>query len=201
MIKNFVLYFAGLLTGIVLTLLIAVLFARNSEQGENSSIKEYPGITIFDQPADTLEFSRFEVFQVLREGMALANCKEKQIGIIDFTGPVVLLIDENKYYYDDEYAAMYSKDVEPWEQNITTLKDFDSKWKDMLPQGTPVPTPASGKKEDLYTKVGVYEGAGYQSKGVYRGCQECRMKINEAPVFCPVCRRALERLIRFYTEL
>lgn len=107
----------------------------------------------------------------------------------------------DEYYYDDEYAAMYSKDVEPWEQNITTLKDFDSKWKDMLPQGTPVPTPASDKKEDLYTKVGVYEGAGYQSKGVYRGCQECRMKINEAPVFCPVCRRALERLIRFYTEL
>lgn len=106
----------------------------------------------------------------------------------------------DEYYYDDEYAAMYSKDVEPWEQNITTLKNFDSKWKDMLPQGTPVPTPASGKKEDLYTKIGVYEGAGYQSKGVYRGCQECRMKINEAPVFCPVCRRALERLIRFYTE-
>lgn len=102
MIKNIVLYFAGLLTGIVLTLLIAILFAKNSEQGENSSIEEYPGITIFDQPADTLEFSRFEVFQVLREGMALANCKEKQIGIIDFTGPVVLLIDENKYYYDDE---------------------------------------------------------------------------------------------------
>ncbi len=28
---------------------------------------------------------------------------------------------------------------------------------------------------------------------------ECRMKINEAPAFCPVCQRALERLINFYT--
>jgi hypothetical protein len=26
------------------------------------------------------------------------------------------------------------------------------------------------------------------------------MKINEAPAFCPVCQRALERLILFYTE-
>lgn len=102
MIKNIVLYFAGLLTGIVLTLLIAALSTKNSVQNENTSIEEYPGITIFDQPADTIQFSRFEVFQVLREGMALANCKEKHMEIIDFIGPVVLLIDENKYYYDDE---------------------------------------------------------------------------------------------------
>jgi hypothetical protein len=48
--------------------------------------------------------------------------------------------------------------------------------------------------------VGVYEGAGYTSKGIYRPVTECRMKINEAPAFCPVCQRALERLILFYTE-
>jgi putative ribosome biogenesis GTPase RsgA len=46
----------------------------------------------------------------------------------------------------------------------------------------------------------VYEGAGYTSKGIYRPVTECRMKINEAPAFCPVCQRALERLILFYTE-
>lgn len=106
----------------------------------------------------------------------------------------------DEYYYDDQYETMYPSDTEPWEQNITTLKDFGAKWKDMLPEGTPVPTPPSGREADLYTKVGVYEGGGYQSKGVYRPCEECRMKINEAPGFCPVCRRALERLVRFYTE-
>ena len=37
-------------------------------------------------------------------------------------------------------------------------------------------------------------------KGIYRPVTECRMKINEAPAFCPVCQRALERLINFYTE-
>ena len=45
----------------------------------------------------------------------------------------------------------------------------------------------------------VYEGAGYTQKGLYRPTTECRMKINEAPAFCPVCQRALERLINFYT--
>lgn len=106
----------------------------------------------------------------------------------------------DEYYYDDQYETLYPSDTEPWEQNITTLKDFDSKWKDMLPEGTAIPTRPSGRDADLYTKVGVYEGGGYQSKGVFRPCEECRMKINEAPVFCPVCRRALERLVRFYTE-
>lgn len=104
----------------------------------------------------------------------------------------------DEYFYDDEYVELYPNDVEPWERNITTLVDFADKWQDMVPSGTAVPTPPDGK--DVYEKVGVYEGAGYQSKGVYRGCQECRMKVNSAPSFCPVCRRALTELIRFYTR-
>ncbi len=48
-------------------------------------------------------------------------------------------------------------------------------------------------------QVGVYEGGGYQSKGVYRPVQECRMKINECERFCPVCSRAIERMIDYYT--
>lgn len=102
----------------------------------------------------------------------------------------------DEYFYDDQYVEFYYPEIEPWEQNITTLKNFSSKWQDMLPPETTLPTP-------LYSgsgKIGVYEGAGYQSKGVYRAFENCRMKTNEAKDFCPVCRRALERLIRFYTE-
>lgn len=103
----------------------------------------------------------------------------------------------DEYYYDDMYVQYYYPDVEPWEQNITTLYDFESKWKDMLPEGCSVPTPAV---EENINQVGVYEGAGYQSKGVYRPMQDCRMKTNNAPGFCPVCQRAIERIIRFNTE-
>lgn len=106
----------------------------------------------------------------------------------------------DEYFYDDQYSNTYPSDTEPWEQNITTLKDFDSKWKDMLPKGTPVPTPPITDPNKIYTQIGVYEGGGYCSKGVYRPVMECRMKINDAPGFCPVCQRALEKLIRFYTE-
>lgn len=78
------------------------------------------------------------------------------------------------------------------------MVDFASKWQDMLPKGTHIPTIADGK--EIYTKVGVYEGAGYQSKGVFRPVQDCRMKTNQAPGFCPVCQRAITKLIEFLTH-
>jgi len=49
-------------------------------------------------------------------------------------------------------------------------------------------------------RVGVFEGGGYQSKGVYRPAQECRMKVNEVEDFCPVCSRAIRRITDFYTS-
>jgi hypothetical protein len=114
----------------------------------------------------------------------------------------------DEYAYTDDPSNQYPYDIEPWEPNITTLVDFDSKWKDLVSKKTEIPTKPLDStpdknghyKEGVFTKVGVYEGGGYTKKGIYRPTTECRMKINEAPVFCPVCQRALERLIRFYTE-
>ena len=118
----------------------------------------------------------------------------------------------DEYYYDDQYEQYYNSDTEPWEPNLTTLVDFDSKWKDMIPAGVETPTPApvdapTSKMDDQQEKavemlppVGLYEGGGYMSKGVWRGSFDCRMHTNSCPDFCPVCRRSLERIIRFYTE-
>ncbi len=104
----------------------------------------------------------------------------------------------DEYYYDDQYETLYPAGTEPWEPNLTTLVDFSSKWADLMPRKAKVPTKPSGK--NLYTEVGVYEGGGYQSHGVYRPSQECRMKINEAPEFCPVCQRAIARVIDYQTK-
>ena len=104
----------------------------------------------------------------------------------------------DEYAYDDMYETHYPADTEPWEPNLTTLHDFSSKWADMLEASTPVPTPPDGR--DPTTRVGVYEGAGYQSRGVYRPVQECRMKVNQVKEFCPVCQRAIRRIVDFYTK-
>ena len=106
----------------------------------------------------------------------------KPVVVHEFGHSFAGLADE--YYYDDQYVEFYYPDSEPWEQNITTLADFESKWKDMLDAG----------------KAELLEGAGYQSKGVYRPAKDCRMHTNRAEGFCPVCQRTLSRVIEFYTE-
>ena len=103
----------------------------------------------------------------------------------------------DEYAYEQEPIPMYPHDVEPWEPNITTLHDFRNKWEDMITKGPPTPTPCTKKNE---TRIGIYEGAGYSMKGVYRGMQDCRMRTNSNPIFCPICQRAIQRLIDFYTR-
>ncbi|MDR0894135.1 MAG: IgA Peptidase M64 [Prevotellaceae bacterium] len=120
----------------------------------------------------------------------------KEVIVHEFGHAFGGLADE--YFYEDDFNSdTYPTDVEPWEPNITTLVDFDAKWKDLLNPGTPVPTPVSEKAKH---PVGVYEGGGYSFKGVYRPADECRMRNNTYPTFCPVCERGIGRIIDFYTE-
>jgi len=52
---------------------------------------------------------------------------------------------------------------------------------------------------DLADKVGVFEGAGYSSKGLYRSQMRCIMISNPKLEFCAVCRRALAAMIEHCT--
>ena len=106
----------------------------------------------------------------------------KPVVVHEFGHSFAGLADE--YFYDDQYVEYYYPGTEPWEQNITTLADFESKWKDMLDAG----------------QAELLEGAGYQSKGVYRPADDCRMRTNRPDHFCPVCQRAIARIIEFYTK-
>lgn len=106
-------------------------------------------------------------------------------------------LGDEYFYEDDVMTDTYPLKVEPWEPNITTLVDFASKWKNQLKANTPIPTPITSADK---FPIGVYEGAGYSAKGIYRGSVDCRMKTNSCKSFCPVCQKAIEKLIKFYTE-
>lgn len=120
--------------------------------------------------------------------------KFRPVVVHEFGHSFAGLADE--YAYDQEQIPMYPHDVEPWEPNITTLADFSKKWQSMVAKGTPIPTPIKAGKE----RAGLYEGAGYSLKGVYRAYPDCRMRTNENPEFCEVCKQAISRLIDFYTK-
>ena len=89
--------------------------------------------------------------------------------------------------YDDTF---YNLEKEPWEPNITTLVEFEKKWKDLLPEGTPIPTPLNDETKD---KIGVFEGGGYVDKGIYRPVDHCKMR--DYVDYCPACSRAILQVI------
>ena len=145
----------------------------------------------------------------------------------------------DEYFYDDG-TDQYDFHTEPWEPNITTLVDFDTKWKDLVDDafirsGGPEPKAGKNRSEarksrkktvhlgtgrfngfEVVTKpdqqlpafstlvesdykVGIYEGGGYLSEGIYRPFPTCRMRDNTYPLFCPVCQRAISRMIDYQT--
>ncbi len=122
----------------------------------------------------------------------------KPVVVHEFGHSFAGLADE--YAYESEQIPMYPHDIEPWEPNITTRVNFQGKWENLIKKGTKLPTPLSNDPKVAKSKVGMFEGAGYSVKGVYRGVQDCRMRINETPEFCAVCQQALTRVIDFYTK-
>ncbi|MDR2680940.1 MAG: IgA Peptidase M64 [Tannerella sp.] len=122
------------------------------------------------------------------------NERTIQVFVHEFGHSFAGLADE---YFSSEtsYNDFYNLNFEPWEPNITTLIDFDKKWKDMLPAGTPVPTPPETPYSD---KLGVFEGGGYLAKGIYRPMDHCMMR--DLKPFCPVCSRAIVRMIDYLSD-
>ena len=127
---------------------------------------------------------------------ASSNSFSSDVIIHEFGHGFAGLADE---YYTDEtgYDHMYNLDLEPWEPNLTTLKDFSKKWGDMIDKKTPLPTPREKKYEST---IGVFEGGGYEAKGMYSPHMDCLMKTFKGHEFCPVCQRAIERMILYYSE-
>ncbi len=121
--------------------------------------------------------------------------KFKEIFVHELGHGLAGLADE--YGYDNTFEDYFPKGVEPWEKNITTLANFSSKWEKDLLSNTPIPTPDS--LSDVY-KVGVYEGAGYVAKGVYRPTYNSIMRALSAKGFNKVSQDAIRKVILFYSK-
>lgn len=125
---------------------------------------------------------------------ASSNRFSSDVIIHEFGHGFAGLADE--YYYAGSSEHMYNLELEPWEPNITSLVDFSEKWGDMMDEETPVPTPRKRKYEQT---IGVFEGGGYEPKGMYSPHMDCLMN-SLGHDFCPVCQRAIERMILYYSK-
>ena len=150
----------------------------------------------------------------------------------------------DEYYTSDVAYETGGTDLpEPWEPNVTALKDPSRlKWRDLVESGTPLPTPwdkaeyetqsrdTQARRRALLAKkvpetevdalfreqlawdskflssmkysgkIGAFEGAGYEAKGLYRPAADCIMFTRDPVGFCRVCQRAIGRIIDQYTR-
>jgi hypothetical protein len=150
----------------------------------------------------------------------------------------------DEYYTSDvAYETGAADQPEPWERNITALKNpKELKWRDLVEPGTPLPTPwdkeayetksreVQARRRELRAKgvpeaeidkhfrdqmvwdskflssmkysgkVGAFEGAGYETKGLYRPEADCIMFTRDPVGFCRVCRRAIGTIIDQYAK-
>ncbi len=117
----------------------------------------------------------------------------------------------DEYVGGTEMSDLYFTHVEPWEPNITTLTDLESKdWHELLDKEMKKPIENKWdhnplNREVVYDpenpwKVGMYEGAGYLEKGIYRPWPNCMMNwFHTVDIYCPVCQREIQNTIDLFT--
>ena len=128
----------------------------------------------------------------LQGTVAVDNARAGYVFVHEFGHNLAGLADE--YTGNVTYETGRADKPEPWEPNITALKDPSAlKWRDLVEPGTPIPTPPS-----LAGKVGAFEGAGYEARGLYRPEAACIMGSSGPVGFCRVCQRAISRIIDSY---
>jgi hypothetical protein len=150
----------------------------------------------------------------------------------------------DEYYTSDVAYETGGPDLpEPWEPNVTALKDPATlKWRDLVTPGTPLPTPwekdafekesrdiqerrrairarnaPEAEMDALFReqrdeeekllgamtysgRVGAFEGASYEARGLDRPEADCIMFTRDRVGFCRVCQRAITRIIDLYSR-
>lgn len=91
--KKWLVYLLGIITGIILT--FAFAFCVN--MSTNSGII---GLELFEKPGPYMDYSQFEVFQVVDSECALAHVRG-EYGIV-----VYIIPNENHHFYDNQKIVL-----------------------------------------------------------------------------------------------
>jgi hypothetical protein len=165
---------------------------------DNKTVRDAASNVPYDQIyilVNTKEYGGGAIYNYFSVCMS-NNRFEEQVFVHEFGHGFASLADE--YVTEDvSYQNFYDLNVEPVDPNLTTLVDFNSKWKNMVDDETPIPTPETNESKN---KVGAFEGGGYVQKGIFRPMLNCTMRALNAEGFCSVCKKAIQEMIDFYTK-
>lgn len=94
--KNWGLFLGGVVTGVILTFLVAFIISYTGNNGSS-------GVTNFDEPGQVMNESSVKVMQVVGQNAALVIGKSSNRLDNVYMGNVYLLRNyDGKYYYDGE---------------------------------------------------------------------------------------------------
>lgn len=93
--KKWVVYVLGIITGMILTVVLAYCVNLSNNAG-------VIGLELFDEPGECMDYSQFEVFQVVESGCALAHAGDS------FGSVVLIMPNENQRLYDGQKIELKS---------------------------------------------------------------------------------------------
>ncbi len=94
--RKWLVYLLGIVSGIILTIAIAFYINLSNNRG-------IIGLEMFDDPGDYMDYSQFEIFQVVTDGCALARANGS-------FGQVVFIIPgETQNFYDSQKIVLNDK--------------------------------------------------------------------------------------------
>ncbi len=100
----------------------------------------------------------------------------------------------NKEEYD-KYEVERQKKREKMVAEKATEEQMEALFKEVKQITTPMLN-----KNQYFGKVGAFEGAGYESKGLYRPQIDCIMFTRNDVPFCKVCTESIVKVIKMYAE-
>jgi hypothetical protein len=95
----------------------------------------------------------------------------------------------------DEISLAYQKERQALRDAGAPEERMDQLFAEVKAKTEPLLQSQTHAKE-----IGAFEGAAYQAKNLYRPAIDCIMFTRNPDHFCPVCARALERVIGLYTR-
>ncbi|TKJ32152.1 peptidase M64 [bacterium (candidate division B38) B3_B38] len=170
-----------------------VLTLDNRAMRDIASIAPYDGIIIL---VNSERYGGGGIFRLY--AISTVDHADSPHVVVHELGHALAGLGDEYYQSEVAYSEFYPPDVEPWEPNITICQERKMlKWRDLVDRLTPIPTP---EKQEFVDAVGCFEGAGYAAKGLFRPAMRCIMFSKKSTAFCPVCRRAIERIIDLYSR-
>ena len=104
--KKIWVYLLGLLSGIVITIVVLLVFGLIIRAKHDPGITMLNGMSFFETPGEVIKETSFKVFQALDDGAALAEGKGDGHSSV-YLGLNVLLYNEEKTpYYDEQIVTL-----------------------------------------------------------------------------------------------